>query len=224
MQVKMHLHPLVVHRPVPLSAMFALASVQAVSHWKGFEAVESQVLLTHLRKQPNANALNPCNAPFGESRCLVLWGSAGCGASLFSVKIESDSFAIESTALMTAEVDLDQSDVPSVYEASAECFGWTHMPQMRGPWVLIDPICPNDEALAEGLRVDLESSVDLCVSLRLRLGWTELAQLHLLLDSGAEPVRRLLGPDYEGGLDRVIPPVKRPPENSKGSCGEEFWR
>jgi hypothetical protein len=163
---------------------------------------------------PNPEVINPRQAPFGSSRCLVLGGSAGCGASLFAADIEFEGVIIETTAIITPEVDLEDSEYPGEYDTSSELLGWIHMPPMRGSWVLIDPICSGDEALPEGLRLNLESTVDLCVSLRLYLFGNDLAQLHMLMDSGSESVRRLLGSEFCSATDREIP---RMPEEAMGA-------
>ncbi len=205
MQVRIRLRPLVVHRPVPFSAMLTLAPAEAVSTWGGFDAPESKVLRDYLDKLPNPEMCIPRQAPFGGSRCLVLWGSAGCGACLFQVKLEFDGGSVDALAIMTQEVDLDDSGIPEACDATSELFGWVHMPPMLGKWVLIDPICSGDEALPEGLELDLQSPCDLCVSLHLCLFGDPLAQLHVLVDSGSESVRRLLGPEYRPEMDRELP-------------------
>lgn len=205
MHVRISLCPLVVRRPVPLSAMFTLAPAEAVTAWGGFDTPESVALREYLSKLPNPEMAIPRQGPFGSSRCLVLWGSAGCGASLFGVKLEFDGRVLESLAIMTPVVDLDDSEIPESYETTPERFGWIHMPRIHGKWVLIDPIYSGDEALPEGLKLELQSAVDLCVSLRLCLFGDDLAQLHVLMDSSAESVRRLLGSEYRPEMDRELP-------------------
>lgn len=202
MKVRISLCPLVVRRPVPFSAMFLLALEKEVSTWGGFSSPESEALQEYLSRLPDPEMAIPRTAPFGGSRCLVLWGSAGCGAALFQVKLEFDGGSVDSLAIMTQVVDLDDSEITESYETTPERFGWIHMQPMRGTWVLIDPICSGDEALAEGLNLDLQSTVDLCVSFRL---FGVLAQLHVLMDSSAEAVRRLLGSEYRPGMDRELP-------------------
>lgn len=182
--------------------MFTLAPAEAVSAWGGFDTPESVALREYLSNLPNPEMAIPRQGPFGSSRCLVMWGSAGCGASLYGVKMEFDGMILESLAIMTPAVDLDDSEIPESDETTPERFGWVHLPRMHGKWVLIDPICSGDEALLEGLNLDLQSTVDLCVSLRL-LG--VLVQLHVLMDSSAEAVRRLLGSEYRHGMDRELP-------------------
>ena len=185
--------------------MLALAPIDAVAVWEGYEGSQFQCLEEFLLKLPDPQRVRVCQAPFGDSRCLVLWGSAGCGASLLAARIESDGLCLECLAILTQEIDLAEGEYSMVYETDSELLGWVHMPSMQGKWILIDPICPAVEALPEGLPLEFESPLNLCASIRLYFNGNDLAQLHLLLTSESGYVRQLLGPDYCSGVDKELP-------------------
>jgi|LauGreDrversion4_2_1035121.scaffolds.fasta_scaffold114616_1 hypothetical protein len=191
-------------KPVPLSAMLIFAAAESVGRWGGYGSEASEELHGFLATIPHPEEMRVRCGPFGNSRCLVLWGSAGCGASVYQTRITSAKARLECASILTPLVDLDDEERPSRYECDALRMGWTHFPKVEGRCLLVDPILPGDEGASEGVPLDPFSGVDVCLTVPIGAFGKELAQLHCLLNSARDPLRDILGMEYSPGLDRSI--------------------